>query len=386
MFQESIQMLNANTLFDIIFSEINLFYAHAAGVGTGIVMAITKLYAGRRDEFSKAYGTILLSVSIFLMTNNKVIFPQETDPRLMKDPMFLGIYFGLVLYASAAVLFCMMFILDGLENPWYYCKRLTAIIPITMIGAFFLPGTIYICLCDSATILITLYASGWAIYKIHSSKKANVFFNFPFITLVITSSLILDLAGTLTSSTKMLMFSELIPGFMIAYITLIERFFPVLFSKAYGESNKAFADNQALSDFSADNLIEPEEDQTESTRNILEGVELDKIEERINSFLQVRGYADEELRLPDFASYLGLSTHQASYYLNKHMSMKFADFLNMNRIEDVKRNLRDKSHMNLLQVALECGFNSASSFHRACVKFTGKSPREFKKQLINSQN
>ncbi|EKR62106.1 DNA-binding helix-turn-helix protein [Leptospira weilii str. 2006001853] len=379
-------MLNANTLFDIIFSEINLFYAHAAGVGTGIVMAITKLYAGRRDEFSKAYGTILLSVSIFLMTNNKVIFPQETDPRLMKDPMFLGIYFGLVLYASAAVLFCMMFILDGLENPWYYCKRLTAIIPITMIGAFFLPGTIYICLCDSATILITLYASGWAIYKIHSSKKANVFFNFPFITLVITSSLILDLAGTLTSSTKMLMFSELIPGFMIAYITLIERFFPVLFSKAYGESNKAFADNQALSDFSADNLIEPEEDQTESTRNILEGVELDKIEERINSFLQVRGYADEELRLPDFASYLGLSTHQASYYLNKHMSMKFADFLNMNRIEDVKRNLRDKSHMNLLQVALECGFNSASSFHRACVKFTGKSPREFKKQLINSQN
>ncbi len=203
-------MLNANTLFDIIFSEINLFYAHAAGVGTGIVMAITKLYAGRRDEFSKAYGTILLSVSIFLMTNNKVIFPQETDPRLMKDPMFLGVYFGLVLYASAAVLFCMMFILDGLENPWYYCKRLTAIIPITMIGAFFLPGTIYICLCDSATILITLYASGWAIYKIHSSKKANVFFNFPFITLVITSSLILDLAGTLTSSTKMLMFSELI--------------------------------------------------------------------------------------------------------------------------------------------------------------------------------
>ncbi|AXR62601.1 helix-turn-helix domain-containing protein [Leptospira mayottensis] len=379
-------MLNTNTLFDIIFSEINLFYAHAAGVGTGIVMAITKLYAGRRDEFSKAYGTILLSVSIFLMTNNKVIFPQETDPRLTKDPMFLGAYFGLVLYASAAVLICIMFILDGLENPWYYCKRLTAIIPITMVGVFFLSGTIYICLCDSATILITLYASGWAIFKIHSSKKANVFFNFPFITLVITSSLILDLVGTLTSSTKMLMFSELIPGFMIAYITLIERFFPVLFSKAYGD-NKAPADNQAFSDFPMDNnLIESEEDQAESTRNILEGVELDKIEERINSFLQVRGYADEELRLPDFASYLGLSTHQASYYLNKHMSMKFADFLNMNRIEDVKRNLRDKSHMNLLQVALECGFNSASSFHRACVKFTGKSPREFRKQLINSQN
>ncbi|EMN00774.1 DNA-binding helix-turn-helix protein [Leptospira noguchii str. 1993005606] len=381
-------MFSANSLYDVIFSlfsEMNLFYAHATGVGIGIVMAITKLYTGRKDEFSKAYGTILLSVSIFLMANNRVIFPQQIDPRLLKDSLFLGIYFGLVLYASAAVLVCMMFILDRLQNPWYYCKRLTTIIPLALIAAFFLPGTIYICFCDSVAILITLYTSGWSIYKIRSSQKSNVFFNFPFVTLMITSSLVLDLVGTVIQSTKMLMFSELIPGFMIAYITLIERFFPVLFGKAYGESNKVLMD-QELIDFSDDDLLESEEEiQSESTRNILEGVELEKIEERINSFLQVRGYADEELRLPDFASYLGLSTHQASYYLNKHMSMKFADFLNMNRIEDVKRNLRNKSHMNLLQIALECGFNSASSFHRACVKFTGKSPREFRK-LINSDN
>lgn len=174
-------MFNVTTLSEIIFSifsEMNLFYAHAAGVGIGIIMAIAKLSTGRRDEFNKAYGTILLSVSIFLMANNKVIFPQETDPRLMKDPLFLGIYFGLVLYASAAVLICMMFILDRLQNPWYYCKRLTAIIPIAMTTAFFLPGTIYICLCDSLAILFTLYTSGWSIYKIHSSKKRKPFSTF----------------------------------------------------------------------------------------------------------------------------------------------------------------------------------------------------------------
>ncbi|KAA1264555.1 AraC family transcriptional regulator [Leptospira interrogans serovar Weerasinghe] len=28
----------------------------------------------------------------------------------------------------------------------------------------------------------------------------------------------------------------------------------------------------------------------------------------------------------------------------------------------------------MVNIALECGFNSASSFHRACVKFIGKSP------------
>ncbi|AYV57736.1 helix-turn-helix domain-containing protein [Leptospira kmetyi] len=382
-------MFNSNLLADILlhtlFSETNLFYVHAAGVGTGIVMAIAKLYSGKRDEFSKSYGTILLSVSVFLMANNRVIFPQETDPRLTQDPVFLGIYFGLVLYASSAVLICTMFILDRLQNPWQYCKKILAIIPIAMIASFAIPGTIYICICDSIAILITLYTTAWSIREILSSKGERVFFNFPFITAMITVSLILDLIGTLKNSTRMLLFSELIPGIMIAYITLIERFYPVLFSRAYGgESAKTLMDSQAFLDSPVDALIESE-GLTESGRNILEGVELEKIEERINSFLQVRGYADEELRLPDFASYLGLSTHQASYYLNKHMSMKFADFLNMNRIEDVKRNLRNKSHMNLLQIALECGFNSASSFHRACVKFTGKSPREFRK-LINSQS
>ncbi|TGL93151.1 AraC family transcriptional regulator [Leptospira barantonii] len=377
--------LLADTLFHTFFSETNLFYVHAAGVGTGILMAIAKLYSGKRDEFSKSYGTILLSVSVFLMANNRVIFPQETDPRLTQDPVFLGIYFGLVLYASSAVLICMMFILDRLQNPWQYCKKILWIVPIALIAAFAIPGTIYIGLCDSIAILITLYTTGWSIREILSLEEQKVFFNFPFITAMITVSLILDLIGTLMNSTRMLMFSELIPGVMIAYITLIERFYPVLFSRAYGgESAKTLMDSQAFIDSPVDALIESD-GLTESGRNILEGVELEKIEERINSFLQVRGYADEELRLPDFASYLGLSTHQASYYLNKHMSMKFADFLNMNRIEDVKRNLRSKSHMNLLQIALECGFNSASSFHRACVKFTGKSPREFRK-LINSQS
>lgn len=382
-------MFNSNLLADILFhtffSETNLFYAHAAGVGTGIVMAISKLYSGKRDEFSKAYGTILLSVSVFLMANNRVIFPQETDPRLTRDPVFLGIYFGLVLYASAAVLICTMFVLGRLQNPWRYCKRILWIVPIAMLASFVIPGTFYICLCDSIAILITLYTTGWSVYEIRASEQEKVFFNFTFITAMISVSLVLDLIGTLANSTRMLMFSELIPGIMIAYVTLIERFYPVLFSRAYGgESAKTLMDSQAFLDSPVDALIESE-GLTESGRNILEGVELEKIEERINSFLQVRGYADEELRLPDFASYLGLSTHQASYYLNKHMSMKFADFLNMNRIEDVKRNLRSKSHMNLLQIALECGFNSASSFHRACVKFTGKSPREFRK-LINSQS
>ncbi|MCR8640675.1 AraC family transcriptional regulator [Leptospira interrogans serovar Ricardi] len=34
--------------------------------------------------------------------------------------------------------------------------------------------------------------------------------------------------------------------------------------------------------------------------------------------------------------------------------------------------MKKKTDYNLFNIALECGFNSASSFHRVCVKSTGK--------------
>ncbi|EMM70919.1 transcriptional regulator, AraC family [Leptospira weilii str. 2006001855] len=43
--------------------------------------------------------------------------------------------------------------------------------------------------------------------------------------------------------------------------------------------------------------------------------------------------------------------------------------------------MKNKSNFNLLNIALECGFNSPSSFHRACIKFTGKSPRDLRNEI-----
>ncbi|ASV10484.1 helix-turn-helix domain-containing protein [Leptospira santarosai] len=127
--------------------------------------------------------------------------------------------------------------------------------------------------------------------------------------------------------------------------------------------------------------------ESKNPRNILQNVDLNKVEIKLNHFLTTKGFKDEELRLPDFAVDLGLTTHQASHYLNKYLSMSYVDFLNYHRINEVIDMIRTKSDYNLLNIALECGFNSASSFHRACIKFTGKSPRDLKKDiLLNSES
>ncbi|EMM97176.1 DNA-binding helix-turn-helix protein [Leptospira interrogans serovar Zanoni str. LT2156] len=120
------------------------------------------------------------------------------------------------------------------------------------------------------------------------------------------------------------------------------------------------------------------------SRDLLEGIDLEKVKIKLNHFLDSKGFIDEELRLPDFASGLGLSTHQASYYLNQYLNMSFTDFLQFHRINEVKNMMRIKLNYNLLNIAFECGFNSASSFHRACVKYTGKSPRDLRQGLLSN--
>ncbi|AJR13506.1 helix-turn-helix domain-containing protein [Leptospira interrogans] len=123
--------------------------------------------------------------------------------------------------------------------------------------------------------------------------------------------------------------------------------------------------------------------ETKNDRNILQNIDLERVEFKLNEFLAQKNYKDEEIRLPDFAAAIGLSTHQASYYLNKRLKTSFNDFINFNRIEEAKRLiLIGNSRFTLLDIAFESGFNSITTFHRACLKFTGCSPKMLRKKIL----
>ncbi|AAS72206.1 DNA binding protein [Leptospira interrogans serovar Copenhageni str. Fiocruz L1-130] len=124
-------------------------------------------------------------------------------------------------------------------------------------------------------------------------------------------------------------------------------------------------------------FIEPLEE-----KNLLKEDDLKRAEERINGFIREKLYADDSIRLIDLSAYLGVSLHQASFYLNKYKNMGFSDFINQNRMNDAIQFLVEKKNMNLLDIAFECGFNSYTSFHRACKKWTGCSPKGLRKNAI----
>jgi AraC-like DNA-binding protein len=96
-------------------------------------------------------------------------------------------------------------------------------------------------------------------------------------------------------------------------------------------------------------------------------------------------YLHETLSLRTLANRFPMDPNLLSYVLNNVFHKSFNDYVNEFRIEEVKRKMDDSaySHFKIVEIAYECGFNSKATFNRVFKKFTGKSPSEYKKDLIS---
>jgi AraC-like DNA-binding protein len=92
-------------------------------------------------------------------------------------------------------------------------------------------------------------------------------------------------------------------------------------------------------------------------------------------------YLDCELTLPDLAQHTGLTPHQVSQVINGQMNQNFFSFVNNYRIQLAKKLLTDPASRNMpiVELAVEVGFKSKSSFYDAFKKATQMTPTQFKK-------
>jgi len=93
-------------------------------------------------------------------------------------------------------------------------------------------------------------------------------------------------------------------------------------------------------------------------------------------------YKNPELSLADLAEKLSISKQELSGLINSKANCNFHSYINQLRIEEVKIELlNDKNkHMSILGIALECGFNSKSTFNLVFKKQTGITPNQFIKE------
>jgi len=90
-------------------------------------------------------------------------------------------------------------------------------------------------------------------------------------------------------------------------------------------------------------------------------------------------YENPNLTLSDVASLLDTNRNVVSKVINQTFEMNFNDFVNERRAEAVIHKLKQGEHgqNTLLAIALDCGFNSKTTFNRAFKKHTGTTPRQF---------
>jgi len=93
----------------------------------------------------------------------------------------------------------------------------------------------------------------------------------------------------------------------------------------------------------------------------------------------------EDIKLFDVAKKLGYNEKYLSYTFHSLTEMNFRDLLASYRIDLAKKMLSSapSSHVNISNIALECGFSSVNTFNRAFRKLAGMTPTEYMHRQIN---
>lgn len=92
-------------------------------------------------------------------------------------------------------------------------------------------------------------------------------------------------------------------------------------------------------------------------------------------------YLDAALTMPKLADSIGVSPNYLSQTINSLFDANFFDYIDGLRVEHAKAMLSDpaQNHLSVVDVAMEAGFNSRSTFYAAFKQATGQTPANFRK-------
>jgi AraC-like DNA-binding protein len=129
-------------------------------------------------------------------------------------------------------------------------------------------------------------------------------------------------------------------------------------------------------------LTEEEEEMSTSKKRLFSGEDLEKEKNKLLLLMEKeKPYLDNELNLAKLATLSQISMHELSFVLNEGFQENFNQFVNRYRVAESKKILLDPtlSHLTMLGVAYESGFNSKTIFNITFKKLTGQTPSQFRK-------
>ena len=118
----------------------------------------------------------------------------------------------------------------------------------------------------------------------------------------------------------------------------------------------------------------------------LKEADLMRIASKLDEFMaRELSYLDSGLSLPQLAKALGVSTNYLSQTLNQVKGLSFYDYVNGLRIEQAQRLLREQPDMAVIDVAMQCGFNSKSTFNSAFKRSVKMTPSQYRSDRTSAR-
>lgn len=97
--------------------------------------------------------------------------------------------------------------------------------------------------------------------------------------------------------------------------------------------------------------------------------------------LQQQSYLQPRLSLKDLHRELGINEKELSWAINNGSQHNFCDYINQLRVQHFKSLAQQDKRASILQMAMDSGFSSKSSFNAVFKKHSGLTPSEYLKSL-----
>ncbi len=102
-----------------------------------------------------------------------------------------------------------------------------------------------------------------------------------------------------------------------------------------------------------------------------------------NQLIKNKVFLNPNLELRDLALELEISNQKLTTFINQNLKTNFQSLINSYRIKEFKNRIeqRDFEKYTLLSIAMDCGFNSKSSFNRIFKQSEGCTPTQYMKRI-----
>lgn len=363
--------------------NIVLILIYVIGCALGVLLATTllaKIY-GAQTNFLIASLILIVSIDVSIAAI-KHLLPAQAMPTLLHLASFPELLFAPLLYLYLkAQRATQLTVRQSWHFIFFALFQLVAVYELEQPSM--LPWlTIHAYLNVCCLLVMSAYTIAiFRISRIPISEHENSIFHNQTIMLIallaaLVSYLLVDGAGIFDFQFENIRLSEMAVVLLFTSLAALaySAFCKVLYNKT--------SDNDTQTD-KVEPQIEVEKEKYGNNR-LPEFVRESIINELKKHMQSAQPWLQMELTLSQLATSIHVNPHHLSQIINSEFGKTFACYINEHRINEACKLLSDDSEKTVLEIALQSGFSSKSSFNTLFKKQTELTPSEYRKKFQRS--